>query len=393
MLYLFGFGFPSDFSSSYYWRLSESLLRFRTLGFEGVPSTAFELLYPFFLAVARRIAFDQFPLVILFQSAFCSVGCIFFFRLCRWLTSCERVAWIGALLFCFHPYLIRQSSVLIEVSVFTTFLILFSYFLSKAESARGFIGSGILLGLNVLTRAAILPLEVFVTLILFLRRRFIQALLLAASSFLVVLPFSLRNYLLDGSWILTRSGANLFEGNCRFSDQFLPRYSLDLLGPYAGQILSREAPNLRAAGSREQDQFFTRKAFQFMRTHPWRTLRLKLLNVIYLFHPRVVPFYPFDDKIRVSFTDTSFHVENLPSRPRAAEWIHTFYSSGVLFTAVIGIFLRRKEISKDWVLYSVMLSFVVVYSLYWPATRLRAPMDFILLFYSSVALNQWLPRA
>jgi len=228
---------------------------------------------------------------------------------------------------------------------------------------------------------------------LVLRRRFVPALLLAGTTVLIVSPALLRNYRLNGSLFFTRGGINLFEANCRHSAKVIPAYSTDLLNPYAYEVLNEEAPKFVKADERERDNFYTQKALAFVKENPLQALKLRFLYLASLFHPRIVPFHPFHKETKIAFDDTGrLQVENAADRPQIAEWAHSISYSFIFLTALHGIWLRRKEIGRDAILHSIVLSFILIYTVYWPATRLRAPMDFVLMFYSAVSVNRWLPR-
>jgi hypothetical protein len=150
-----------------------------------------------------------------------------------------------------------------------------------------------------------------------------------------------------------------------------------------------EKPELLEASEREKDGFCTEKAIEFMIENPFRTLRLKFLNILYLFYPRIVPFHPLAGKARIVFAaEDVVRVEDVSSRRAVAEWAYTISYSFIFSTALYGLYLRRRHSESDSILYLIAFSFVGVYSLYWPSTRLRAPMDFALMFYSACALNR-----
>ena len=369
--------------SNYYWDLSENL-----------KSTAFEPLYPVLLAISRWATWDYFPAVILIQIALASLGALYFHKLCLLLSAEKSVAWTGAALYSFYPYAVRQSSSVIEIPAFTTLLVLCAYFYCRAEKAGGFPAAGLAFGLVLLMRMAALPLFFLAALFLLLKRRFLRALLFIMPALILVTPYLIRNYALGGSVFPSRGGLNLFEGNCGHTDKVLPAYCIDLLNPYAHELLKRERPDLSLQDERAVDRFYTEKAIEFARANPLRFLKLKLLNLVYFFHPRIVPFYPMRSGARLEFTEEGkARAEGLRPRPKLHEAIHSATYGFIFFTAIFGLYFRRRELFKqDAVLQFITLGFVLVYSLYFPSTRLRAPMDFVLMFYSAVALNRWIPR-
>ena len=117
----------------------------------------------------------------------------------------------------------------------------------------------------------------------------------------------------------------------------IPAYSLDLLGGYVFQVAQDENPDLLEMDEKQIDSFLNRKAIEFMKENPLRTLKLKLLNVVYLFHPRIVPFYPLAPNTKLIFTEAEgIRVENLPSRGGLAEWAHPLSYSFIFLTALCG---------------------------------------------------------
>lgn len=162
----------------------------------------------------------------------------------------------------------------------------------------------------------------------------------------------------------------------------------DLIDP------SRSYEQFYGVRSRVVNGLLMKKALEFIKENPWRILRLKALNILYLFHPRLLPFYPMGKVEDLVITQgDEITVKNLPSRSHVAEWVHAVYSGVVLLTAILGVVLRRHNLSRDFMLWIIVFNFVVVYSIYWPATSYRAPMDFILMFYSACAISRWNPQA
>ena len=61
----------------------------------------------------------------------------------------------------------------------------------------------------------------------------------------------------------------------------------------------------------------------------------------------------------------------------------------ILIAGVLGMAARRREWRADIMLYGIVATFAAVYSIYWPATRLRAPMDIILMVFAAAWLDRW----
>ena len=71
---------------------------------------------------------------------------------------------------------------------------------------------------------------------------------------------------------------------------------------------------------------------------------------------------------------------------------HTLAASFVMAAAAFGVYLRRRVLAQDAVLWAIVGVFVLVYAIYVPATRYRAPMEFVFLFYAGVALEYAMKR-
>ena len=370
-----------------YWRLSESLLRWRILGFDGLKSTTNEPLYPLFLAFSRWLAGDNFFLVLTSQILIACLGCVYLYKLSFLLSKSHPIARLAVFFYSFYPYFIRQSSAVGEVTLLTTLLIMSVYYYSNSRESKNAFFCGVAFGLAALARTVVLPIWLMSIAALVWKRKFLSAILLSGTTFFLVALLFFRNFQIDKSIFPSRSGINLFKGNCKFSDQIIPAYSVDLLNGYVFQVLREKAPELESGNENRLNQFFTDEAFKFMKENPIRTMKLKVLNVIYLFYPRIVPFHPMGEAARVTFQEGKISVNGTLPRSATAEWAHSIFYSFILAAAIFGIYLRRREFSNDLILYFIILSFTIIYSLYWPATRLRAPMDFVLMFYAASALN------
>ena len=62
----------------------------------------------------------------------------------------------------------------------------------------------------------------------------------------------------------------------------------------------------------------------------------------------------------------------------------------VLALAIAGVWLRRRDIRRDAILWCVVVTFVAAHALYFPTTRYRVPIEFVLLFYAAVAIERWM---
>lgn len=379
-----------------HWNLATGLLKYGTFGYQGERVTNIEPGYPVFLALSRWIFQENLALVFLSQIAVSALGVLFLYALTLRITENVRTARLSALFFTLYPYLIGQSVSIIEVTLVASILILCAYFWAAAnrtQSLKSAVFCGLVFGLTFLTRSMVLPCFAFCLLAFVFQKKF-KVFFASSLIFLaVVLPWALRSYSVDGTIVPPRSGWNFLQGNCAYSDKVIPAYNPDLLDAYVSQLLEKERPDLSEGPDRETlgrdvDRFFTAKAFEFIKENPWRFLKLKILNVFYLYHPRIVPFHSMDRQTKIHFTGPeTFEIEGIPERGAAREFAHFIFYGFLLLSGIAGIWMRRRQWRKDLFFYFLALNFTLVYALYWPATRLRAPMDFIFMFFSAYALT------
>jgi len=372
----------------FYWDLAGNLLRDGSLSIDGVKTTEFEPLYPLFLALARWLARDQVTAVQAIQALVASLGAVFLFCLAEALTGRRRVGVVSGVLYACYPLLVRHSADAVEAALLTTLLIAFAYSFVVAETPIGGSIAGALLGAAVLTRVAVLPLLPLgvVAMVVDGRRRAAIGLTLAV---LVIAPYGFRNHALNGSFLPTRGGRNLFIANCEY--EVMPEYGPDILGGFAQAILAREGLDRvppSPALERQQDALFRHYALAAMTRRPLDTLRRKLENVWYFFSPVLVPYHEPTPETRIVLGEHgAFGVENSPPRSLFNRWSYSVPYLFVVALGAVGLRSRRRELGHDAILGCIVLTFVAVHALYFPSARYRVPMEFVLLFYAAVGVD------
>jgi hypothetical protein len=379
---------------SLYWMLAGSLLHDRSLSFDGVATTAFEPGYPAFLALSRAALGDRAMLVQIFQCVVAAAGAVFLFRLSRTLTNRWQVGLIAVGLYSTYPLLLRHAADPTDAALITTLLLVFVSELAATATPARAAAAGFWLGLAVLTRAMVLPLGLLGAAILWRTQGGRAPAAFVLMVLVVVTPFAIRNYALNGAVLPTRSGVNLFISNSRYTPQIFPSYGPDVLGAYAGSVYSDQLAIVEPMSpvvERQEDLVFTRKALAEIRHYPVEILGLKFRNVLYFFSPRLVPYHEPTPATRIQLgSDGRFVIENSPPRRMWHQVVYTITYTPVLFLALAGVWLRRHALSRDAILWSAVLTFVVVHAVYFPTTRYRVPVEFVLLFYAAVTLDHWL---
>jgi hypothetical protein len=376
-----------------YWLLSESLLKGGSLSLGGVKTTEFEPGYPLFLAALRVIAHDHIVVIQLGQVAVSCAGAILLYRLVNVLTGRSRVATISVVLYAADLLLIKQAVAESPFALVTPMLIAFAYAFVTTTTTAGAAAVGVVLGALALTRTMTLPLVGCTAVLLLAETRPRAALASTLVALLFAVPLALCTHAVNGAWLPTRSGLNLFVANSPNTSALIPEDDADVLERFADDVVARARTGLpqdSTPSERDADSILRRQAVAYMRGQPLRTLRDKGWNVFHYFWPPLVPYYVKGPDMRVTVSLTGeMTVENHVRRPLVEVVAYSASYSVVLAFALAGFFLRRHALRRDAVLLCIMMTFVAVHTVYFPATRYRAPVSVVLIVYASVALD-WL---
>jgi|GEM_PF-322974 len=329
----------------------------------------------------------------------------------------ERIGlWIGliaGLCFAFYPYLIFQNLTLIDTAIFITQLHLFVWLIillreqeSLNRKTMGFaVTAGVVLGITLLTRP-IMPifalfLPIWYLFRLSLIQSFLRLLIVAVVGALVLMPWIGRNYAVFDDFVpmTTTSGSNLWQGNSEYT---IPVFR-------AGYDVQWTAPEVNAPReSREADAERFALVMQFWQENSEKIP--ELLWVKFWVHwsidiaPRYNPqageqFALNEDGEFIILRDgesTDGFVEHgtydEPIFEVIGRNIHRVYFGGLFILAVIGSVISWRlwrDISLIWFL---QISMTIVYMVFHPSTRYRAPTDptlFLFSVYTLAAIFLW----
>ena len=187
---------------------------------------------------------------------------------------------------------------------------------------------------------------------------------------------------MDGSLLPSRVGENLFASTSEYAIGFLPEHDVDLLMPLAYEIVDRELRDVPPAELHvATDRLLRDRALEFARSHPRETLALKARNFFYLFWPGLLPVEAKSEDTSVVFENSRVRIIGAEPRPRSWEWLHFTFRALLLASAVLGLVVRRRRWREDAIVYAVILTIAVVHVVFFPTTRLLAPMTAILMIY------------
>jgi hypothetical protein len=202
---------------------------------------------------------------------------------------------------------------------------------------------------------------------------------------------------LNGAIVPARSGFALFIANNAYSAGIIGNYGPEILAGLAESRLSAEGfGGLPDTSESEQleNVALRRLALGWIADHPLATIRLKIANLLRFFSPLLVPRFGVGTATSIRLeADGQATVNNGRPRSMVEHVAYTVPYAVVLVLAAAGAYMRRREFSRDAILWCTLATFAGVHAVFFPSTRYRAPVEFILLFYAGVAAAAWFEQA
>ena len=375
---------PVDTGTLYY-ALATSLSQERRFAIDGEATTHIEPFYPALLAGLQLVFGDSPGILLLAQIAIACAAGVLLFALTRDQTGDERAAWVAALLYAASPYLIRQSVSFMEVTLLIALLIAAAWRIRRIASAPQAAAAGILLAAILLTRMSLAP-AVVCALILFARRDGAGRALVASGVLAAcVVPWMAFSRTTEGSALPARIGDNLYVSTSALAEPIVPRYNVDLLMPLVDDLVRDEMVRRGVTSYRriDGDRLLLRLTADYVRAHPLRALRLKLRNLLYIFQPRLLPFY--ERRGMATLVDGRVQIPEQARRPVLFEAAAALYHTVLIAGGVAGLAIRRRRLRDDAFLLIVAGSVIAVNAIFFPTSRLLAPMTFVWMFYAGAA--------
>ncbi len=251
--------------------------------------------YPFFLATVYGVFGYGHLFVRVIQCVVGAGTAVLVFLLGRKLEP-KSAPICGGFAVVYGPLAVVSNEVMTEVW-FAFWLILFVYWLTPPVHKWSLIGAGVALGCAILTRPAGVALGLALGIIaVFYRTRWHvrQWVWVSGMAFLVVLPWTVRNYVVFGVWPLvsTQGGFIAARSNTTDPDWRKPHgwgVALDFLKAMPSEL--------------DRDRFWRQEAQMFIWNHPDLYIRLvgeRFLHFWYFFHPQynmwfmcILPFFLF----------------------------------------------------------------------------------------------------
>ena len=369
-------GVAGFWSTGYYFffEMAESIAHGRGIT-QGGPPVGFRVpLYPILLA-GVTLGHHSFWSIAIFQSI---VGGAI--AICAALLACrmfrgsaaDKAATLAAAMVAVYPYYVFHDTALQETSVFTLFTLVVVLELDQtARSGRIANGAmaGLMLGLDVLTRATIAPFAALAPLWLLWRRRARAGVVCAVLAAATVAPWILRNWVVMGVPTLsTETGIEFWTGNNGYLFRAYPERisddskseALASLPPQDMKVLLKLQDNKAMA-----DRWFLHKGLEYIRSHPRQT-------IIDGFRKNAAAFGWMPSPRRGTLHDLA-----------------DFLSYGpVMVLGLWGMWRRRARWREDSAIYLLFALFMLVTAVFWAQTTHRAHLDVYWMVFGAGALAE-----
>ena len=370
-------GSPDDFwvnGYSFFFEIAQGIAAGKGIGFtDGTPETFRVPLYSLVLA-GLTFGHKAFWPVVIAESAFGAAITFCSALLARLLFSgrvADRVAILAAAITSVYPYYVVHDTSLEETSLFTLLTIVSVIVSMKAASSDSGkllpIFAGFVLGLDVLTRASIVPFAALVPIWLFWRKRLRDGIVCAIFLMLTVLPWMWRNYLLVGEPTLSMEAGQLFwTGNNGFLFRHYPEESSDISKAEALDSLPAQDQKRLQQLSRDDvatDRWFWHKALLHVRAHPWQTIM---------------------DGFRKNAAGFSWLPT--PRRGWPSNLIYAVSYGPVMLLGLWGMWRRRSNWREDSLIILLFATFVLITAAFWAHTSHRSYLDVYWIVYGAGGL-------
>lgn len=336
-------------------------------------------LYPFFISWIENLSLNTFVVVRLVQCFLGALLPLFIFDIARRMYRIE-IGFIAACIAALYPIFIFLPSRFLTENLFT-FLVLLAiwYFVRFEESGiHAYFIFGSLCGLAILTRPSLLLFLPLFVLWGFLRFRkktsffLLSSFLFSLGAFLVVSPWSLRNYLVFGSFVpvTTNAGITFMHDNNPYLKE------MGWAGPqnriFRPEVVYSDLQDSRAwlqMNEAAQDNYLMKRTRQWIGDNP--------SEFMYLLPRKVISFFNFRQ------------ASNTAELKTILMDIVSFLSYGILLPFMLIGFFWTLRVSplKDTLLHLLIFSFLVGVILYAGSVRLRVPIEPYLIIFSSFTIH------
>ena len=232
------------------------------------------------------------------------------------------------------------------------------------------VGLGVSLGLATLFRQSILPWVAFSFVLMLwagwkadhFRETFFSLFLSGCILIVFILPFTIRNYVVFGDFMLLNSNAGyaLYAAQHPLHGTSFQAFAVAPLPEDLNPVPANEA---------EWDRVLMRRGFQFIVENPGRYALLSI--------SRLADYFMFWPSAETSIINN----------------IGRMFSFALLMPVMVyGLWLSTGEWRRYWLLYTFMVFYTVLHLLTWSMIRYRLPVDAVLLLFAAMGLVNLVTR-
>lgn len=374
----------------------------------GIPDATIPPLYSYLLAAVYGLFGRGFIQIALLHILLDVISILLLYDIGRRLFPYGD--WVGAgagLFFACYPYLVFQNLTVIDTPLWImllhaliwSFVVLRQRELLDRNTVLLAVGGGAVLGLATLVRPITPPLALLAALWFLFRLDFWQSVLrllpVALVSAVFVSGWTIRNTVALDAFVpmTTTSGANLWQGNSEWTvPVFRAGYDVQWTAPEQDPGLSE----------READAERFSLAVQYWQENPDRLFELFWVKFLVHWNVNITPRYnpqegeqwelrdgelvvvPADASIvGVTEANTAYNDSLLD---RVGRPVHLLYFGGLFLLALVGSLISWRLWRDVSLIWFVQFSMTVIYMLFHPSTRYRAPTDPLLFLFSAYAL-------
>ncbi|PKO01332.1 MAG: hypothetical protein CVU42_00560 [Chloroflexi bacterium HGW-Chloroflexi-4] len=355
----------------YYHEYGQNIANSDIFSSDGKNPTAFHPpLYPLLIGILLKIGFSIFGIrLINFTALFLTI--LLTYLLLRKMRA-EFSPIISVFLILGYPVLFYTAGTLYPQTIGGLFLVIAVFFFWDNElTIKNIILTGLFLGLSILTIPTFLfVLPFFILFMLFKQKiHFLKLILLAASTFLIIAPWTIRNYFVFDQFVLVSSnfGINFLIGN---SSATTPNN-----GPNAWTGVKDfiEVADLQHMDEFERNSYYTRSAIELIKNDPIHYGKLYFQKVANYFNYR---------------NDLSTKNESSNSKD-----ILMFITYGFMIIVILlRIIVPRKKQFSSFELFLILLylASAFVSAIVFTRIRYRLPFDLLLIILASLSIEKFI---
>jgi 4-amino-4-deoxy-L-arabinose transferase-like glycosyltransferase len=271
--------------------LARNLLLHHELAFEpGTPTSLRPPLYPLMVAgVYGVFGIENHHAVRILQAVLAIVTALLLYALGTRVHTSAAGLWLAAG-FSLYPSWLAQTNLLLTETLFTLLLCAACYAVVvfyQEDKLRWLSAAGVLLGLAALTRSVVWLAPPFLALFVVLSwrgswpRRALAPVLLLAAFAATLAPWSIRNSLLQGTFVAvdTMGGRNFMMGNYQHTPLYRSWDAISITGErsWAHEIITTYPPEARQTQG-QMDKLALKQGLTFVADHPWLTLQRSIVK-------------------------------------------------------------------------------------------------------------------